>query len=253
MWSLNMLEFPFDPVERASEIEKIVTKGDQRKYHRFRKVPYYEGIATADAVGCPFLCAYCWSYFRNLNPQGTGKFYSPDQVGKKLLDIIERSNFNKVRATGAEPILGKNSFGHLIKVMEYIFARRPDLEFILETNGFLLGYNPQFIERLKFPNLSIRVAIKGWDEESFERVTGAKKEYFVYPLKGVKKMLDEGLSPWIAIMADIFGREGRERLERRMEDMGIDCEVEEEILERYPYVMDNMEERGVVVWQRRNF
>lgn len=240
-----MLQFPFDPIERANEVENIVTRDTQRKYHRFRKAPYYGGIATADAVGCPFLCAYCWSYHRNLFPQRYGKFYSPDQVGSKLLHIIERSNFKRVRITGAEPILGQRSFDHLIKVMEYVFARRPNIEFILETNGFLLGYNPGFIEKLKFPNLSIRVAIKGWDEESFEKITGAKKEYFAYPLNGVKKMLDEGLSPWIAIMGDIFGREGRERLRKRMEDMKIDCEIEEEILERYPYVMDNMEKRGI--------
>lgn len=29
--------------------------------------------------------------------------------------------------------------------------------------------------------------------------------------------------------------------------MKIDCEIEEEILERYPYVMDNIKERTVLV------
>jgi len=244
-WTKSMLQFPFDPIERAREIEKIVTEGIQRKYHRFRKALYYGGIATADAVGCLFLCAYCWSYYRNLDPQRHGKLYRPDEVGTILLDIIEKCNFTKARITGAEPILGKDSFAHLIKVLEYVFARRPDIDFILETNGFLLGYDPQLVERLKFPNLSIRVAIKGWDEESFEKITGVKREFFIYPLIGVKKMLDEGLSPWVAIMADIFGDKGRKMLQKRMLDLKIDCKIEQEVLERYPYVMDNMKKREI--------
>lgn len=136
---------------------------------------------------------------KNLEPQKYGKFYRPEQVGARLLGIVEKYNLWKVRITGAEPVLGKNSFNHLIEVIDYIFARRPDLNFILETNGFILGYNPRFIYKLRFPNLFVRVNIKGWDEESFERITGAKKEFFPYPVTAVKNMLDVGISSWVAI------------------------------------------------------
>ena len=50
-------DFPFDPVERAEEVERLVLKDEKRLYYRFRAAPYYGGIATADAIGCSFLCA----------------------------------------------------------------------------------------------------------------------------------------------------------------------------------------------------
>ena len=49
---------PFDPFERALEIEKMVMDGRRRKCYRFRYSRHYGGIVTADAVGCNILCAY---------------------------------------------------------------------------------------------------------------------------------------------------------------------------------------------------
>ncbi len=86
-------DFPFDPVERAEEVELLVLKDGKRLYYRFRAAPYYGGIATADAIGCSFLCAYCWNYFRNLNPARFNKFYSSQQVASNLLNIARRIAF----------------------------------------------------------------------------------------------------------------------------------------------------------------
>ena len=63
------LSMPFDPIQRSREVEQIVMKGDKRRYYRFRFAKFYGGIITADALGCNLLCAYCWNYSRNLNPQ----------------------------------------------------------------------------------------------------------------------------------------------------------------------------------------
>jgi len=67
------LNFPFDPVERAAEFERLVMKDGKSLYYRFRAAPYYGGITTADAIGCSFICAYCWNYFRHLNPPCHGR------------------------------------------------------------------------------------------------------------------------------------------------------------------------------------
>lgn len=61
-----MMQKPFDPFERASEVEKIVMQGSRRKYYRFRYSRHYGGIVTADAVGCNILCAYCWKSFESI-------------------------------------------------------------------------------------------------------------------------------------------------------------------------------------------
>lgn len=49
-WMIVMHE-PFDPFERASEVENIVMKDSRRKYYRFRYSRHYDGIVTADAAG----------------------------------------------------------------------------------------------------------------------------------------------------------------------------------------------------------
>ena len=240
-----MISFPFDPIKRAQEVERVVTQGQNREYHRFRAAPYYGGIATADAVGCCFLCAYCWSYFRILRPQEDGRFYSPQMVSDNLLRIVRRKGYRLCRITGCEPILGERSLEHLIAVVSRVLDENKNLTFVLETNGFILGYRPDLISSLKIPGLSIRVALKGWDEQSFEKITGVDKRYFKYPLIGLVRMLEEGMDVWPAVMWDTFGQAGLEKLKTKLMDIGANCDIETEQLESYPYVMENISKRGV--------
>lgn len=237
-----VIKIPFNPIERAEKVEKIVMRDCKRKYYRFRFARYYGGIVTADACGCCFLCAYCWNYFRNLHPEKCGKFYSVEEVVEKLKTISERKNCNKFRISGAEPILGKQSFEHLIKIIENFEGT----EFILETNGLILGYYPEFIKKLgKFKDfLFVRISIKGWDEKSFEKVTGAKGRYWIYSLKALKLLIEFGFNAWPAVMWEIFGSKGVEALSRKLESFGINTEVELEYLEVYSFVRENLKKRG---------
>ena len=123
-----MLDLPFDPLKRARDLKELVMKGLARKYYRFRPARYYGGIATADIVGCPFLCAYCWNYGRNLHPEmSRDRYYSPHEVANRLLSVVKRRGFNKVRLSGAEPILGEQSFEHLYQVLRDIYRTNPGL------------------------------------------------------------------------------------------------------------------------------
>lgn len=242
-----MIDLPFDPINRARETEMAVIRGNRRKYYRFRAAPYYGGIATADAVGCCFLCGYCWNYFKILKPQNFGKFYSSQDVADNLLRIVRKRGFKRCRITGCEPILGEASFDHLIKVIDRVLDRERGLTFVLETNGLFLGYQAAFIKRLKFSKLAVRVAIKGWDEDSFRHITGADEKYFEYPLIGLKLMRQEGLNAWPAVMWEAFGEPGIESLKTRLLSMGIDSEIEIEVLEKYPYVMENIDRRKITI------
>ncbi len=242
------LEFPFDPLKRAEEVEEIVMKGGRRKYYRFRGARYYGGIATADMVGCCFLCAYCWNYERNLRPDECGgEFCPPEEVARRLLAICGKRGFNKVRLSGAEPILGRKSFEHILKVIEVISAENPFLDFILETNGFILGAHPDFADELsRFRRLFVRISVKGWDERSFEKISGACGRFFEFPIRALKALLAAGVNAWPAVMLETFGASGIEMLARKLKSEGISPEeIEVEYLEPYPFVLENLKKRSI--------
>lgn len=241
------LKFPFNPIRRSLEVESAVMRGEKRPYHRFRPAPYYGGIATADAVGCQFLCAYCWNYFRNLNPHRFKNFYTPQQVAAKLLLIARKKGFRLFRISGAEPILGENSLDHLKKVIELILREVPRSIFVLETNGFFLGYKPELIGKLRFPNLNIRVCLKGTDEDSFEKITGAQRKFFSYPFTALKTLEENGIRTWPALMIDLFNPEEIEELKKKLEEMGIKARLELETLEAYPFVTENLKKRRLKI------
>jgi len=239
------LNFPFDPAERAAEVERLVMKDGKRLYYRFRAAPYYGGIATADAIGCSFLCAYCWNYFRNLNPARFNKFYSSQQVAENLLRIARKRSFHLFRITGSEPLLGEASLEHLRGVLKIIFQEKPHSVFILETNGFFLGCRKDLIKKLIFKNLWIRISLKGVDEESFELISGAKRGFFQHPLVALKELEKEGMKAWPAVMRDLFSDEDIGRLEKVLEEYEIGARLEQEVLEEYPFVIENMKKRKV--------
>jgi len=240
------LRFPFDPIKRSVEVENLVTKDSKRLYYRFRPAPYYGGIATADAVGCSFLCAYCWNYNRNLYPERFKEFYSPQQVASKLLHIAKKKSFRLFRISGAEPVLGERTFLHLIEVLRLIFQSKPHSVFILETNGFFLGYRSDLLGNLQpYPNLRVRICLKGTDEESFERITGAKRDFFQYPAIALKELEKLGVRVWPALMGDLFSRDRINRLENFLREQGIRSELELESLETYHFVLDNMRKRNL--------
>jgi uncharacterized Fe-S cluster-containing radical SAM superfamily protein len=241
------LRFPFDPVERAGQVERLVLKDGKRLYYRFRAAPYYGGIATADAIGCSFLCAYCWNYFRNLNPARFNKFYSAEEVAENLLKIARKRSFHLLRITGSEPLLGEASLEHLLGVLKVIFQEKPHSAFILETNGFFLGCRKDLIKKLIFKNLWIRISLKGVDEDSFELISGAKRESFQYPLVALKELEKEGMKAWPALMRDLFSDEEIGRLEKVLEEYKIGAQLEQEGLEEYPFVTANMKKRKVQI------
>lgn len=239
------LTLPFDPLQRSEDVEGLVMRGERRVYYKFRGAPYYGGIATADAVGCSFLCAFCWNYGRNEDPSRFGRFYSPEQVAANLQQIARRRRFHLFRITGSEPILGEASFRHFLKAAEKVSEEDPRSEFILETNGLMLGAREELAARLNFPHLLVRVALKGADPDSFEKISGAKREFFVYPLLAVKHLEKLGLRVWPALMGDLFTDPEIDGLKKTLREYGIKAELELESLEPYPFVLENLRRRGI--------
>lgn len=240
------LEFPFDPLKRSEKVENQVTKDEKRLYYRFRPAPYYGGISTADAVGCSLLCAYCWNYSRNLHPERFREFYTPRQVADRLLHIARKKSFRLFRISGAEPVLGERSFYHLVEVLRMINQRKPDSLFILETNGLFLGYKSDLLKKFReFSNLRVRISLKGVDEESFERITGAKKDFYRFPLIALRELEAMGIRTWPALMGDLFSTNEISKFEAFLEENDVRSELELEFLETYPFVLENMKNRKI--------
>jgi uncharacterized Fe-S cluster-containing radical SAM superfamily protein len=191
--------FPFDPVQRSKEVESLVMQGDKRRYYRFRFAKFYGGIVTADAVGCNLLCAYCWNYSRNLNPETAGDYYSPIEVAKKLQAISEKNNCTQFRVSGAEPILGRTSAQHLAEVIRLV-----DGHFIIETNGIAIGHDISLLDLLQPLKCHIRLTIKGDYLESFQKVTGALGENFYYQLQAVEAIRKEKISLNVAVRSSLI-------------------------------------------------
>ena len=190
------LSMPFDPIQRSHEVEQLVMKGDNRRYYRFRFAKFYGGIITADAMGCNLLCAYCWNYSRNLNPAGSGEFYSPSEVAGRLTVLAGNHDCHQFRISGAEPILGKSTAVHLADII-----KRLDGNFIIETNGVLLGADPYLIDILKpLPNIHVRLCIKAHSGADFEKITGSGAEGLAYQLEAAKALRKRGISHTIAVM-----------------------------------------------------
>lgn len=243
------VDFPFDPVKRSEDVEQVVMRGGKRLYHKFRAAPYYGGIATADAVGCSFLCAYCWNYGRNENPAGSGRgrFYSPEEVAENLLLIARRRAFRLFRVTGSEPVLGEASFRHLMEVIRIVFEVAPQSRFILETNGLILGYRKELAQKLKFKDLLVRVAIKGPDSLNFEKITGARRDFFPYPFLALNELEKQGVKAWPAVMREVCSDPKIKSLRKLLEHYEISADLELEVLERYPFVLENLRRRNILV------
>ncbi len=241
---------PFDPVERARKVESIVMdERGRRKYYRFRFAPYYGGIATADAMGCNLLCAYCWNYYRNLHPEKHGAFYSSQGVASKLVALAEKHGRALFRISGAEPVLGVKSAVHVVNVVDGVASScGKKARFILETNGIMIGQSDDVHELLSgVRNLMVRISVKGWDEESFERISGAKGEYFHLQIEALRKLKESHVKVWPAVMFDVFGMENVQKLAEILKVSGFSLhDIELEYLEPYPFVERNMRRRGLI-------
>jgi uncharacterized Fe-S cluster-containing radical SAM superfamily protein len=225
---------PFDPVELAYETEKIVCRGDARKYTDFYVVGVYGGIATGYAVGCCLRCVFCWVDWSRDYPQRFGQFYSPDEAFRRL-KAAARRGVNRLRVSGAEPTIGKS---HLLALLERFEASDFEL-FILETNGILFGVDKDYVRAIsRLKKIHVRVSLKAGTPEAFARKTGAEPESFDIPFRGVRNLLDCGVSFHVAAMsADprIMTPEERRSLIERLEDvdLGLALNLEEEIVDRY--------------------
>lgn len=219
-------------------MEADVTRGRERKYYRFRATRFYGGIATADVVGCNLRCRFCWSGNTVWHAE-KGDFFAADTVADRLDSLAASHGYDKVRLSGGEPTLGR---GHLIALLETLHS---SLLFVLETNGILLGADRSYVQQLSsFPNLHVRVSLKGCTPEEFSLLTGADKKGFSLQMQALRHLRDSPIQFNIALMTCKGRPTG---LLNRLADMGLgSLMLEEETVQLYPPVRKRLRRAGLL-------
>ncbi len=237
---------PFDPIWLARETERIVCSGDERKYTAFYATGVYAGIATGYIVGCCLRCYYCWTGFERDFPEFFGKFFSPEEAMRKIVEAARKYGVNKARISGGEPTLCR---GHLLGLLEEF--QDTDLKlFILETNGILFGADKSYVKELtKFERVHVRVSLKAGYPDAFERRTGGLASAFELPYKAIEHLLDYGVSFHVAAMTDprIMPRDERKALIEKLREIDplVAANLEEEWCDPYETTIVRMAAYGV--------
>jgi uncharacterized Fe-S cluster-containing radical SAM superfamily protein len=227
------------PLETAGRTERIACGDGMRKYYRFRAARFYGGISTADCVGCPLRCVFCWSWREVARPEAYGEFHPPEEVARRLICIAKKKGYRQLRISGNEPTLCR---GHLMRVLSLIPL---EYLFILETNGVLIdrGYAE---ELSRFPNLHVRVSLKGTCGEEFARLTGAPPEGFGLQLGALEALHRSGVKAHPACMVSFSPPENIRALRKRLKAMAPEFgDFEEEELILYPRVEERLRRLGI--------
>ncbi len=237
----------FDPLELAARTEAIVCRGDRLKYTKFCCTRMYGGIVTGYACGCCLRCIFCWVHPCRDFPEKYGSFHSPEEAFGRLRGIARKARVLQVRLSGAEPTLGKR---HLLGLLEKV-ENSPFRLFILETNGILLGADPEYAAQIaRFQKVHTRVSLKAGTPEAFTVRTGAVPESFELPFKGIANLLEAGASFHVAAMsadARFVGRRERQSLLERLAsiDAGLVDSLEEEVVAPYHNSLERLKHAGV--------
>ncbi len=229
-----------DPVrDRTRHLESLVVRDEQRKYYRFRPAPFYGGIATADCVGCPLNCVFCWSSYPRTHPEKAGKWYTPQQVFHTLVDIARKKGFSQLRISGNEPTVGRT---HLMQLLEQ--ADTTEFQFILETSGVLIDEEyAEFFSHID--NLHVRVSLKGTCEEEFAALTGSSAREFRYQLRALQLLTDHNVSCHAAVMASFSPPDHLQELVDRISYIAPHIYVEAEQVILYPRVRAQLQKAGI--------
>lgn len=246
----------FDPVLLAEETEKIVCKGNKRKYTGFVLDPEYRGIVTGYTVGCSLRCVFCSGDWSRDFPEKCGHFYSPKEVIEKLYNKAEKLEKKRIRISGAEPTIGKV---HLLELLENVENSEFRI-FVLETNGTIFGIDQEYVQAISnFKKVHVRVSLKAGTPHDFARKTGAIPESFGIPFEAIKNLIKYNIKFNVAAVTDprLMSNEERHILLRKLESINprILSNLEEEVMLPYRTTLARLQQAGfdwhkyVLPWQ----
>lgn len=249
------------PEQLTNETRKTVCKTVDRtllrKYTSFYAVGVYGGIATAYSVGCNFRCVFCWVDWSRDWPERYGEFYSPQEVYTRLRQVMKERRLRRARVSGAEPTLCPD---HLCSILDLVHQDSSEFDlFVIETNGIVLGMEPDFAPRLaryasRDPSDAtvghVRLSIRGGLPEPFEEKTGCSHEFLDLPFTAAERLWNAGVSFHVAVVVDprFTSQEEKDTIYSRLAeiDPSIRRNIEEEFLDPYPHALVRLRAVGRV-------
>jgi uncharacterized Fe-S cluster-containing radical SAM superfamily protein len=243
----------YDPIELSRLVEEKVApvRGGVRlrRYYRFRRDRWYGGVVTGDVVGCNLRCKFCWAWRFTWTGYDKGALLSPREAAEKLIGMARRYGVSQVRLSGGEPTLG---WEHTIAVIESVTDE--GLNFILETNGILIGYDERLAEKLASfhgAGIEVRISLKGTSPEEFHMLTSARPEAWYLQVEGLKRLVELGLEPcdevYAAVMLSFTDERGVRRVKRLLSAIHprlVEC-IDPEYVILYKHVVELLKRTGL--------
>ena len=230
----------YDPIALTKATEKVVIRGNMRKYASLaRNLRFYGGTTSATEVGCNLRCKFCFSDKPVRRPHSTGRFYTPQQVFNALKKNAQRNGNKLISASASEGTLGRQ---HLFELLDLV--DKSEFIYILETNGMTLGNDRDFARQLsKFKNLHVRVSIKGTDKDEYVQLTGAMSRSYDLPYKALEHLISAGVSCNACIMISFSTPENIRKAEQRLAGIrpGLLKSLEKEHITLFPKVRQRLE------------
>ncbi len=240
---------PYDPLKVANMTERLVCKritmGSTvylRKYTNFYVAKTYGRAANAYTVGCCLRCIFCSVERSRDFPERYGVFFTPKDVAQRLIRLADDRDTEKLKISSGEPTIGRE---HLLSVLDLLSGT--DYQFILETNGILLGASADYIAALRrYENLHVRVSLKAGNAEGFEERTGAIGQFYILPFTAIKNLKEAGIDFHVACMSDpeIMPREERLDMLRELRNVGYEKDLEEETFIPYDTTLARLQAAG---------
>ena len=238
-------ETGYDPIALAAATEKVVVRGNQRKYVQLgRRLRFYGGSISATEVGCNLRCKFCFSDKPVWKPGRVGKFYSPQAVFDGLDRAARKYNTKIISASASEGTLGKQ---HLLELLELV--DQSDYTYVLETNGMILGFDQQYVRDLnRFKNLHVRVSMKGCCPEEFHKLTGAQSSAYELPFKALETLIAAGISCNACLSVSFSDQASIKAAKRRLYDLwpGLLKSLEVEWIKLFPKVRKRLREHDLL-------
>jgi len=241
----NDREPGYDPIALAAATEKVVVRGNLRKYVQLgRKLRFYGGSISATEVGCNLRCKFCFSDKPVWKPGKTGRFYSPQQVFDGLDRAARKHGTKIISASASEGTIGKDHLFELLTLVD-----QSEYSYVLETNGMILGADREYVQDLKrFKNLHVRVSIKGCNRDEFHRLTGAQRSAYELPFEALRSLIAEGVSCNACLSVSFSSKETiREAKEKLFEIRpGLLRSLETERIKLFPKVKSRLIEHDLI-------
>ncbi len=150
---------------------------------RFNRNINYLRISITDR--CNLRCTYCNPH--NLTPRQTHRDILSYEELLRLVHVAVRLGISKIRVTGGEPLVRRNVYHFLKKIVEIEGIK----DVSLTTNVVLLKKNILKIKRAGIKR--INVSLDSLDRRNFEKIT--RRDLFMQVWEGIEAARSEGFDP----------------------------------------------------------